>query len=388
MIDLSHIEKIYDSPSGPVRAIKDISLHINRGEIYGIIGLSGAGKSTLVRCINLLERPTSGRVTVDGQDITAMSESQLRQARKSIGMIFQHFNLLSSATVYENVAFPLRLVNTPKEKIDKKVTELLELVGLADKANQYPSQLSGGQKQRVGIARALASEPKILLCDEATSALDPQTTKAILQLIRDINAKLKLTVVVITHEMQVIKDICDKVAVIDKGVIAEKGKVLDVFTNPQQPITKEFISVLLSNDLPVGFREREVHQEQFSGSILLIRITFIGESANEPVISRLIKNFDLNVGIFFGSLDDIKGVPFGRLIISLVGESAMAGAIGGGLGDLAIRYGYQRFRPDIMIATVVVLIVMVQFEFIIFYSNFPHRYSFSSLESSDTIDMA
>ena len=263
---------------------------------------------------------TSGKVTVDGQDITAMSESQLRQARKSIGMIFQHFNLLSSATVYENVAFPLRLVNTPKEKIDKKVTELLELVGLADKASQYPSQLSGGQKQRVGIARALASEPKILLCDEATSALDPQTTKAILQLIRDINAKLKLTVVVITHEMQVIKDICDKVAVIDKGVIAEKGKVLDVFTNPQQPITKEFISVLLSNDLPVGFREREVHQEQFSGSILLIRITFIGESANEPVISRLIKNFDLNVGILFGSLDDIKGVPFGRLIISLDGR--------------------------------------------------------------------
>ena len=320
MIDLSHSEKIYYSPYGTVRAIKDISLHINRGEIYGIIGLSGAGKSTLVRCINLLERPTSGKVTVDGQDITAMSESQLRQARKSIGMIFQHFNLLSSATVYENVAFPLRLVNTPKEKIDKKVTELLELVGLADKANQYPSQLSGGQKQRVGIARALASEPKILLCDEATSALDPQTTKAILQLIRDINAKLKLTVVVITHEMQVIKDICDKVAVIDKGVIAEKGKVLDVFTNPQQPITKEFISVLLSNDLPVGFREREVHQEQFSGSILLIRITFIGESANEPVISRLIKNFDLNVGILFGSLDDIKGVPFGRLIISLDGR--------------------------------------------------------------------
>ena len=320
MIEIKGLTKTYHSSSGDTTAIRDINLTIEDGDIFGIIGLSGAGKSTLVRCINLLERPTSGKVTVDGQDITAMSESQLRQARKSIGMIFQHFNLLSSATVYENVAFPLRLVNTPKEKIDKKVTELLELVGLADKANQYPSQLSGGQKQRVGIARALASEPKILLCDEATSALDPQTTKAILQLIRDINAKLKLTVVVITHEMQVIKDICDKVAVIDKGVIAEKGKVLDVFTNPQQPITKEFISVLLSNDLPVGFREREVHQEQFSGSILLIRITFIGESANEPVISRLIKNFDLNVGILFGSLDDIKGVPFGRLIISLDGR--------------------------------------------------------------------
>lgn len=320
MIDLSHIEKIYDSPSGPVKAIKDISLHINKGEIYGIIGLSGAGKSTLVRCINLLERPTSGKVTVDGQDITAMSESQLRQARKSIGMIFQHFNLLSSATVYDNVAFPLKLVNAPKEKIDNKVRELLELVGLANKADQYPSQLSGGQKQRVGIARALASEPKILLCDEATSALDPQTTKAILELIKDINAKLKLTVVVITHEMQVIKDICDKVAVIDKGVIAEKGRVLDVFTNPQQPITKEFISVLLSNDLPVGFREREVKQEPFQNSMLLIRITFIGESANEPIISKLIKSFALDVDILFGSLDDIKDVPFGRLIISLDGE--------------------------------------------------------------------
>lgn len=320
MIDLSHIEKIYDSPSGPVKAIKDISLHINKGEIYGIIGLSGAGKSTLVRCINLLERPTSGKVTVDGQDITAMSESQLRQARKSIGMIFQHFNLLSSATVYDNVAFPLKLVNAPKEKIDQKVRELLELVGLANKADQYPSQLSGGQKQRVGIARALASEPKILLCDEATSALDPQTTKAILELIKDINAKLKLTVVVITHEMQVIKDICDKVAVIDKGVIAEKGRVLEVFTNPQQPITKEFISVLLSNDLPVGFREREVKQEPFPSSMLLIRITFIGESANEPVISKLIKSFDLDVDILFGSLDDIKDVPFGRLIISLDGK--------------------------------------------------------------------
>lgn len=322
MIDLSHIEKVYDSPAGPVHAIKDISLHINKGEIYGIIGLSGAGKSTLVRCINLLERPTNGKVIVDGQDMMAMSESQLRQARKSIGMIFQHFNLLSSATVYENIAFPLRLVKTPDDVIAKKVTELLELVGLADKAGQYPSQLSGGQKQRVGIARALASDPKILLCDEATSALDPQTTKAILQLIRDINAKLKLTVVVITHEMQVIKDICDKVAVIDKGVIAEKGNVLDIFTNPAQPITKEFISVLLSNELPVGFREREVKDEPFDGSVLLVRLTFIGQSANEPVISRLIKNFELNVGILFGNLDDIKDVPFGRLIVGMEGQQA------------------------------------------------------------------
>ena len=319
MIDLSHIEKTYDSPSGPVHALKDISLHINQGEIYGIIGLSGAGKSTLVRCINLLERPTKGTVMVDGKDMTSMSESELRKARKSIGMIFQHFNLLSSATVFDNVAFPLKLSGASSNEIQQRVTELLQLVGLGDKADQYPSQLSGGQKQRVGIARALASNPKILLCDEATSALDPQTTKAILQLIRDINSKLKLTVVVITHEMQVIKEICDRVAVIHKGVIAEEGSALDVFINPQQPITKELISVLLSNDLPVGFRGGDVSQSPIPGSTLLLRITFIGDSANEPVMSRLIKNFDLNIDILFGSLDDIKGESFGRLIIGMDG---------------------------------------------------------------------
>ena len=284
MIKLSHIEKVYDSPSGPVKALKDISLHIKEGEIYGIIGLSGAGKSTLVRCINLLERPTSGEVIVDGKDMMALSNSELREARKDIGMIFQHFNLLSSATVFDNIAFPLTLANTPKEKITAKVTELLELVGLADKADKYPSQLSGGQKQRVGIARALANEPKVLLCDEATSALDPQTTKAILELIKDINEKLKLTVVVITHEMQVIKDICDKVAVIEKGLIAENGPVLEVFTDPQKPITKEFISVLLSNELPTGIEPDEVFSEPAPDRMTMCRITFIGETSNTPVV--------------------------------------------------------------------------------------------------------
>lgn len=322
MIDLSHIEKIYDSPAGPVHALKDISLHINKGEIFGIIGLSGAGKSTLVRCINLLERPTKGKVTVDGKDMTSMSEGELREARKGIGMIFQHFNLLASATVFDNVAFPLELSDTPKDKIKERVTELLELVGLADKADQYPSQLSGGQKQRVGIARALASDPGILLCDEATSALDPQTTKSILELIKDINKKLKLTVVVITHEMLVIKEICDKVAVIDKGVIAEQGDVLDVFINPQQPITKEFISVLLSNDLPVDFRNIDIEPEPFEDSILLMRLTFIGETANDPIISSLVKKYNVSADLFFGSLDDIKGAPFGRLIIGMEGSKA------------------------------------------------------------------
>lgn len=323
MIQLSHIEKTYDSPSGPVKALKGIDLTIERGEIFGIIGLSGAGKSTLIRCINILERPTAGKVIVDGQDMTAMSEKELRKARKNIGMIFQHFNLLSSATVYDNIAFPLRLSHTPEEEIKKKVLPLLDLVGLADKAHQYPSQLSGGQKQRVGIARALASEPKVLLCDEATSALDPQTTRSILELIQDINRKLSLTVVVITHEMQVIKDICDKVAVIENGVIAEQGTVLEVFTNPQKPITKDFISVLLSNELPAAFRGGEVSKTPLPGAYLLLRLTFIGESADDPVLAGMIRKFpEIEVTMLFGNLDQIKSTPFGRMIIGITGPEA------------------------------------------------------------------
>ena len=323
MIQLSHIEKTYDSPSGPVKALKGIDLTIERGEIFGIIGLSGAGKSTLIRCINMLERPTAGKVIVDGQDMTVMSEKELRKARKNIGMIFQHFNLLSSATVYDNIAFPLRLSHTPEAEIKKKVLPLLELVGLADKAHQYPSQLSGGQKQRVGIARALASEPKVLLCDEATSALDPQTTRSILELIQDINRKLSLTVVVITHEMQVIKDICDKVAVIENGVIAEQGTVLEVFTNPQKPITKDFISVLLSNELPAAFRGGDVSKTPLPGAYLLLRLTFIGESADDPVLAGMIRKFpEIEVTMLFGNLDQIKSTPFGRMIIGITGPEA------------------------------------------------------------------
>ena len=321
MIKFSHVEKTYDSPAGPVPALKGIDLEIAKGEIFGIIGLSGAGKSTLVRCINMLERPTGGKVIVDGRDMTALSDSELREARKDIGMIFQHFNLLSSATVYDNIAFPLKLAGKSESEIKEKVEPLLKLVGLEAKADQYPSQLSGGQKQRVGIARALASEPKVLLCDEATSALDPQTTKAILELIRDINKKLQLTVVVITHEMQVIKDICDKVAVIDKGVIAEQGTVLEVFTNPQQPITKEFISVLLSNELPAAFRGGNISQEPAEDAYLLLRLTFIGESADDPVIADMIRKFpDVETTLLFGNLDHIKYTPFGRMIIGLKGE--------------------------------------------------------------------
>lgn len=329
MIKISNVEKIYDAPSGKVHALRGINLNIAKGEIYGIIGLSGAGKSTLVRCINMLERPTAGSVIVDGQDMTKLSEDELRGARKNIGMIFQHFNLLTTKTVYDNVAFPLTLTGTPKDKIAKKVEPLLELVGLHDKAKQYPSQLSGGQKQRVGIARALASDPKILLCDEATSALDPQTTKSILSLIRDINKKFALTVVVITHEMQVIKEICDKVAVISDGVIAEKGSVLDVFTNPQHRITREFISVLLSNELPAAFRGNEISSEKVEGALLLLRLNFLGERADDPILAQMIRSIpDVECTMLFGNLDEIHGVPFGRFIVGLSGgESAIQGAL-------------------------------------------------------------
>lgn len=334
MIVLSDIEKTYAGASGEVKALKGVDLHIRRGEIYGIIGLSGAGKSTLVRCINMLERPTAGKVVVDGQDLTAMNDCQLRAARKQIGMIFQHFNLLSSATVYENVAFPLRLSGKPTAEIEQKVLPLLELVGLADKRGQYPSQLSGGQKQRVGIARALASDPKVLLCDEATSALDPQTTKSILELIKDINQKLQLTVVLITHEMQVIKEICDKVAVIEHGVIAEEGTVLEVFMHPQQPITKEFIGAIISQEVPEAFRDIPLTDEPTPGSNLLLRLSFIGNTADEPVMSALVRRCNVDINIIYGNVDHIKSTPYGTLVVELTGAD----------GDIQQALAYLRER--------------------------------------------
>lgn len=334
MIKLSNIEKNYETASGNVKAIAGIDLEVKRGEIYGVIGLSGAGKSTLIRCINMLERPTKGTVTVDGQELTAMNDSQLRAARKNIGMIFQHFNLLSSATVYDNIAFPLKLSGLNKADIEKKVCPLLELVGLTDKRDQYPAQLSGGQKQRVGIARALASDPKVLLCDEATSALDPQTTKSILELIKDINQKLQLTVVIITHEMQVIKEICDKVAVIERGIIAEQGTVLEVFTNPKQAITKEFVSTIISRDIPEAFKDVVMSPEPLPGSSLLVRLSFIGNSAEEPVMSGLIRNYKVEVSIIYGNVDHIKSTPYGTLVIEITGESSVI--------QMALDYLHER----------------------------------------------
>ncbi|MCF0154624.1 MAG: methionine ABC transporter ATP-binding protein [Veillonella sp.] len=324
MIELQHISKVYEG-ANRVEALKDINLSIKEGEIFGIIGHSGAGKSTLIRCINMLERPTSGSVIVDGVDLVTLSDSQLRKERKSIGMIFQHFNLLSSRTVYENVAFPLELQGMSKAEIKERVMPILDIVKLSDRMNNYPSQLSGGQKQRVGIARALASNPKVLLCDEATSALDPTTTKDILDLLKDINRKMNLTIIMITHEMQVIREICDRVAVIEGGYILEEGSVVDVFTNPQEKTTREFIGSVVKEDLPkealAHFHMRDTWEE---GTSPVVRLKFTGNATDEPVVAGLVKRFDLDVSILFGGIDYIQDTSVGRLIIVLEGDRQKA----------------------------------------------------------------
>ena len=324
MITLEHISKVYEG-ANRVEALKDISLTIEKGQIYGIIGQSGAGKSTLIRCINMLEAPTSGSVIVDGTDLTKLSASELRKARKHIGMIFQHFNLLSSRTVYDNVAFPLELQGLSQAEIKERITPILDIVGLSDRVNNYPSQLSGGQKQRVGIARALASNPKVLLCDEATSALDPQTTESILELLKDINERMGLTIVLITHEMQVIREICDRVAVIEGGVILEEGSTLEVFTNPKKPTTKDFVGSVVSDNLPQEALEHlELHDDWIAGTSPLVKLKFTGQATDEPVVAGLVRRFDLDVSILFGGIDYIQNTSVGRLIVILNGDPMKA----------------------------------------------------------------
>ena len=322
MIKLENLHKTYRTDTGSLEALRGVSAHIREGEVFGVIGKSGAGKSTLIRCINMLERPTAGSVVVDGEELTTMPERQLREVRKKIGMIFQHFNLLSSRTVYENVAFPLELAGTAATEIAAAVDPLLELVGLADKRHQYPAQLSGGQKQRVGIARALASQPKVLLCDEATSALDPQTTHSILTLLKDINQRLGLTVVLITHEMQVIKEICDRVAVIENGLIIEEGSVVDLFIRPQTATTREFIRTIVNHELPELFSDLQFSPTPLPGGSLMLRLSFIGSSANEPVIAGLVRRFSVDVNILSGNIDHLKNTPFGTLLVELSGDGA------------------------------------------------------------------
>jgi len=317
MIELKDISKIYRTKNGEITAVNDVNLSINKGEIFGIIGYSGAGKSTMIRLLNGLEKPSSGTVEVNGQKISSISGTQLRQARQKISMIFQHFNLLWSRTVADNIAFPLEIAGVPKAERAKRVKELIDLVGLSGRENAYPSQLSGGQKQRVGIARALANNPEVLLCDEATSALDPETTDAILELLLDINKRLGLTIVLITHEMHVIRKICRRVAVMEAGRVVETGDVLQVFQNPQAEITKNFVMQVS------GTKESKESIEQIlvnypTGKI--VKLTFIGNKTEQPVISQIIKDFDVEVNIVHGNITQTTSGPYGTLIVQIDGK--------------------------------------------------------------------
>ncbi len=320
MIEFTHVSKDFGSGEKMVRAVRDVSLTIQDGEIFGIIGFSGAGKSTLVRCINLLERPTNGTVVVDGKEMTALSPKELRLARRKIGMIFQHFNLMPSRTVFSNVAYPLQGQGLSKQAIQNKVRKLLKLVDIADKETAYPSQLSGGQKQRVAIARALANDPKVLLCDEATSALDPQTTKAILTLLKDLNQKLNLTIVMITHEMAVVKEICDYVAIMEHGQVVEQGEVFSLFADPKQPITQNFIRTtsnlqkieeLIAEGSPVV---------QLQPGEVIVRLSYIQKNVSEPLISTLSQRFQISLNIIFADIEIVQDAPIGGTVAILSGE--------------------------------------------------------------------
>ena len=322
MIELTHISKDFASGGRTVHAVQDVSLSIGKGEIFSIIGFSGAGKSTLVRCINLLERPTSGSVTVDGKEMTALSARELRQARKKIGMIFQHFNLMPSRTVFGNVAYPLRGSGLSREQIADKVQRLLDLVGIGDKAEAYPKQLSGGQKQRVAIARALANDPNVLLCDEATSALDPQTTKAILRLLKNLNEKLGITVVIITHEMAVVKEICDRVAVMEHGRVVEQGEVFNVFADPRQEITRSFIHTTSNLRKIEELIEEDSPVVQLKPGELIVRLSYIQRNVSEPLISTVSRKFDITLNIIFSDIAIVQNAPIGGTVAIISGERA------------------------------------------------------------------
>jgi D-methionine transport system ATP-binding protein len=317
MISIKNVQKIFPTKQGKLTAVDDVNLEINEGEIFGVIGYSGAGKSTLIRMLNGLELPTEGSVTVAGRVVSKIKGSELRKARQEISMIFQHFNLLWSRTVSENIAFPLEIAGVKGPERAKKVNELIKLVGLEGRETAYPSQLSGGQKQRVGIARALANNPKVLLCDEATSALDPQTTDSILELLVDINKRLGLTIVLITHEMHVIRKICHRVAVMENGHIVELGPVLDVFKNPQQKITKRFVQQVTE---PEDTKETIGHLLERYPSGKIVQLTFIGESAEQPVITELIRHHDVTVNILQGKISQTQNGSYGTLIIHIDGD--------------------------------------------------------------------
>ncbi|MGE6630000.1 methionine ABC transporter ATP-binding protein [Bacillus sp. NPDC077027] len=319
MIHLQNVSKTYHSKNGDVDAVKDVNLSIDKGEIFGIIGYSGAGKSSLIRLLNGLELPTEGTVEVAGNKINDISSSKLRKARQEISMIFQHFNLLWSRTVRQNIMFPLEIAGVPTSKRIARANELIKLVGLEGKENVYPSQLSGGQKQRVGIARALANDPKVLLCDEATSALDPQTTDSILELLADINKRLGLTIVLITHEMHVIRKICHRVAVMENGRIVEEGEVLRVFRQPKEEMTKLFVKQLAD---PEEAQETIEHVLERVKEGKVVRLSFIGDSAEQPLITEIIREFQVDVNILQGKISQTQEGAFGTLFIHINGEEA------------------------------------------------------------------
>ncbi|HIZ52870.1 MAG TPA: ATP-binding cassette domain-containing protein [Candidatus Enterococcus avicola] len=319
MIELKDISVIFNQKNRQITAVTDVDLTIEKGDVYGIVGYSGAGKSTLVRVINLLQRPTTGNVIVDGVEFTTLKPKELREKRKNIGMIFQHFNLMDSRTIFENVDFSLKYAGKKKAERQKKVAELLELVGLADKVNAYPSQLSGGQKQRVAIARALANDPEILLCDEATSALDPKTTLQILALLKELNKKLGLTIVLITHEMQVVKEICNKVAVMEDGQVIEHGDSVQIFSKPEQPLTKDFIRTATHVDQAL---ETILGHQKFSKIAedeWLVELSYVGEQTGQPIIAELLEHYQVITNILYGNVEIIQEVPLGSLVVTLKG---------------------------------------------------------------------
>lgn len=317
MIILDQVKKVFQTSSGQVTAVDSVNLEIKKGEIFGIIGYSGAGKSTLIRMLNLLERPTDGTVTIDGKDLTKVSAKELRLARQQIGMVFQHFNLLWSRTVYENIALSLEIAGVKKNEIKPRVLELIQLVGLSGKENNYPSQLSGGQKQRVGIARALANNPKVLLCDEATSALDPQTTDEILDLLVTINRKYNLTIVLITHEMHVIQKICHHVAIMENGRIVEQGDVLTVFRTPSHSVTKRFVKQVVNED--ESLNTLDTLSKQFpDGKIVLLK--YFQGNAEKPFITNVIRKYDVDINIIHGKVVQTQDGGYGSLYVQLTGN--------------------------------------------------------------------
>jgi len=315
-VRFSQLGKVYEGQQGPVAALQGIDLDIQRGEVFGIIGRSGAGKSSLIRTINRLEQPSSGRVLIDQVDIAAYNEDKLVELRRRIGMIFQHFNLMSAKTVWKNVELPLKVAGVPKEQRQRKVAELLELVGLKDKHNAYPAQLSGGQKQRVGIARALVHDPAILLCDEATSALDPETTQSILGLLREINQRLGLTIILITHEMAVIREICDRVVVLEKGQIVEQGPVWQVFGNPQHEVSKTLLAPL-QHALPEDLQARLQAQPSDQHASVVLDLQFTGSNGAEPDLSALFSAFGGRVSLLHGGVERIQGRALGHLLLAI-----------------------------------------------------------------------